>query len=181
MEKGLEEKTWHVMVFFLVLFSFLLVSCGAGIYLRTEIAPPEEITGTYTLILYGARYSNDIQNVALLVREDGPYRFEVYAPDFDYTVIKNVPHRDALEEAEKFVSHHYAFMQSQLSRIVGPSGQTTGYEVRPLYYPLEFGSQDVLDINYFLEEGRVVARIRLKREIERAFSDEEGPLLFRMR
>jgi hypothetical protein len=119
--------------------------------------------------------------VALLVGEGGPYRFEVYAPDFDYRVIKNVPYSDALEEAEKFVRHHYAFMQSQLSRIVGPSGGTIGYELRPLYYPLEFGSQDVLDINYFLEDGKVVARIRLKREIERALSGDEEPFLFRRR
>jgi len=184
METDFTERTSQARVLLLsFLFSFLLVSCGAGIYLRTEIVPPDEITGsTYTLILYGARYSNDIENVALLVGEGGPYRFEVYAPDFDYRVTKNVPYSDALEEAEKLVRHHYAFMQSQLSRIVGPSGDTIGYELRPLYRPVEFGSADVLDINYFLEGGKVVARIRLKHDIEKAFSaDDETPLPLRMK
>ena len=180
MEKGLKERRSHARAL-LLLSSFLLVSCGAGVYLRTEVTRPEEVTGTYTLILYGARYSSDIENVALLVEEGGPYRFEVYAPDFDYKVEKNVPHRDALEKAEEFVRHHYAFMESQLSRIIGPSGNSIGYELRPLYYPIEFGSSDVLDIYYFFEGGKVVAKIRLKPEIEKALFGVESPFLFRMR
>jgi len=182
MVKGRTGSTSQTVVVLLGILCLLLGSCNAAVYLRTEPAPSEEIAGNVTLILYGARYSNDIQNVAFLLVEEGPYPFEVYAPDFDYGVKKNTPSREALEEAEKFVRHHYAFMQSQLSRIVGPSGTTIGYELRPLYYPVEFGSSDVLDINYFLEGNKVVARIRLKHDIEKAFSaDDEGPFLFRMK
>ena len=98
MGKGFTVKMVRaVLLLLLVLSPFLLGSCSAGKYLRTELASPEEITGTYVLILYGARYSNDIENVAVLVREGGPYRFEVYAPEFDYKVQSNVPYKDALE------------------------------------------------------------------------------------
>jgi len=65
-----------------VLFlSMTLSSCAPGLYLKTSSVQPGEITGTYTLILYGARYSNDIENVAILAREGTGYAFEVYAPE----------------------------------------------------------------------------------------------------
>jgi hypothetical protein len=140
-----------------------------------------EITGTYTLILYGARYSTDIEDVAILAKEGTGYTFEVYAPEFDYRVRKNVPAREALEAAQHFVSFHYAFRHSQLSMIMDNSGAVIGYEVRPLYSPLDFGYSDVLDITYALHEKKVTARVRLIPELDRPPFREDNPFFFRLR
>ena len=57
-------------------------------YLRTESVTPGKITGIYTLILYGGNYGNDIKTVAILEKEGTPYTFDIFAPAFDYRVIK---------------------------------------------------------------------------------------------
>ncbi len=168
------------VLFLLSVPAMVLNSCAPALYLKTSDAQSAEVTGTYTLILYGARYSSDIENVAILAREGTGYSFEVYAPDFDYRVKKNVPAEEALAEAEKFVGFHYAFRRARLSRIIDRDGSSIGYEVRPLYSPLDFGYADVLDIVYVLQDRKVSARIRLIRELERAPFREDRPFPSRL-
>jgi len=157
-------------------------SCVSAPYLITVPTDPREIEGTYTLILYGGRYSSDIENVAILDKEGDQYTFIVYAPEFDYKVKKHVPAKEALAEAEAFVRFHYAFWKAQLRAIADPSGIPIGYEVRPLYYPMDFGYPDVLDVDYILKkDNNVTVTISLKRELRRQPFDDEGPFLFRLR
>lgn len=167
--------------FFAIAFAFLMTSCSGAHYLRTAPADSSEVTGTYTLILYGCRYGSDIENVSILARDAGKYTFEVYAPDFDYKIKKNLPAKEALEEAENFVRCHYAARQSRLSEILAPEGGTIGYEIRPLYTPLEFGYSDILDIYYLIKDGKVTVTISLKRELRQPLMDRDTPFFFRMR
>jgi hypothetical protein len=156
------------------IFAFMVISVLTTGYsfacekpLRAEEAKASDITGTYTLILYGGNYPDDLETIAILDREGDRYNFEPYAPDFEYRVKKGEPAKKALREAEKFVSFHYSFLRSQISRIIDNKGKTIGYEVRPLYQPLTFGISDVLDVYYLLKEGgRVKVLIRLKRSVE---------------
>jgi len=145
----------------------LLFSCATGNYLKTEDAKDADIRGSFALILYGSRHLNDIETVAILDIEGDSYSFEPYAPEFDYKIKKGVPAKEALEEAERFVSWHSSFQRTQLSRILDEKGNVIGYEVRPLYQPLAFGVSDVLNVDYRIKDSRVIVRIRLKPEIER--------------
>ncbi len=158
-----------------------LTSCAGGQYLKTAATGPSGLTGNYTLILYGCRYSADVENVAILAREDVQYTFNVYAPEFDYKVKKHVPAREALKEAEDFVRCHYAFWRSRLSKIMAPEGNILGYEVRPLYSTLEFGYPDILDINYLVQGTKVTVNISLIRELRRPLFDRDSPFFLRPR
>ncbi len=129
-------------------------------YLRTESASPEEITGVYTLILYGGNSANDIKTIAILAKEGTPYTFDVFAPAFDYRVIKNVSAREAVEKAKKFVSFHPDFWKIQINEIVAPGGSAIGYEVKPLYYPGAFGTPDIISTYYKMTGGKVIVYIR---------------------
>ncbi|MBI5057650.1 MAG: hypothetical protein HZB61_13635 [Nitrospirae bacterium] len=149
-------------------------ACATGRYMGTGPATTEEIQGTYTLLLHGNRYSDDVENVAVLDKEGDRYTFEIYAPEYDYTVKKGLPAKEALEEAERFVRFNSAFMRSRLSRIVDNEGNTIGYELRPLYHLFEFGQSDVLYINYLLRDNRVLTIIRQKE-----YSRDREPSLFR--
>jgi hypothetical protein len=169
-----------VSLFFSALLLFL-GACAPSAYLKTSGVTPDEITGTYTLILYGGRYAADIENLAILDREDDPYAFEPYAPAFDFKVIKGMPAGDALERAERFVRSHHSSIRSRLSRVLDDTGTTIGYEVRPLYAPLDFGYGDVLDVRYRIEGNKVIVTITLIPEVKRALDQEEMPFLFRMR
>ncbi|GAB4421937.1 MAG: hypothetical protein OHK0032_17600 [Thermodesulfovibrionales bacterium] len=143
-------------------------------HLKTEAANAADVTGTFTLILYGSRHSNDIETVAILDTEGDLYTFEPYAPEFDYRVKNGIPAKEAMVEAERFVSWHSSFYRSQLSSVMDDKGNTIGYELRPLYDPLTFGVSDVMDVDYTLRDNRVRVFIRLKPEVERQLRDGDG-------
>jgi hypothetical protein len=84
-------------------------------------------------------------------------------------VKKSVPGPQALADAEAFVRCSVRLLSgTQLRRIIDDTGGTIGYEVRPLYSPLEFGRLDVLHVSYSLQEGTVRTYIRLDPDVERA-------------
>jgi hypothetical protein len=147
-------------------------SCAFDSYLRTERAMPEELTGTYALFLHGARHIDDVENAAILDKEGDPYTFEIYAPEYDYTVKKGVPAKAALEEAEAFVRYHRDFKRSRLSKIVDKAGHTIGYELRPIYHAFHLGQADVLYIDYMMKDNKVITTIREK-------DLDNKPLMFR--
>lgn len=170
----------RIMALFTAPALFLCInSCVPSVYLNTIPVDPREIEGTYALILYGGRHSSDIENVAILDKEGDQYTFMVYAPEFDYKVKKHVPAKEAFAEAGAFVRFHHAFWKAQLRGIVDPSGMLIGYEVRPLYSPLDFGYPDVLEVDYLIRENTVTVRIDLKRELRRRLFDDESPFIFR--
>jgi len=147
--------------------------------LKTAEASPSEIAGIFTLILYGGNYADDLETVALLDLEGDRYRFEPFAPDFDYRLRPGMQAKEAFATAEKFVIFHNAFWRSQLSKILDRGGNVIGFELRPLYRPFVYGFSDILDVNYWLkEDGKIKVIIRLIPEVERlklpGFDDGSG-------
>ena len=104
--------------------------------------------GTFTVIFYGGGHLNDLETSAILDVGGDQYTFEPYAPNFNYKVMKGLPAKKALEESINFVSNHPDFMRFELSKILNKAGITVGYEIRPLYHPITFGSADVINIYY---------------------------------
>lgn len=149
-----------------ILLSLTNYSCYGGRYLKTESANSGEITGTYTLILYGGNYANDKKTLAILAKEGTQNTFDVFAPEFDYKIIKGVPARDALKKAEYFVRFHHDFWKSQLSKIIDKQGNVIGYEIRPLYYPMIYGNPDILHVYYKKTDGKTIVYIRLYQNLE---------------
>lgn len=146
----------------------LLCGCSSKQYLRTEEANPADITGAFNVILYGSNYLSDIENVAILDVSGDDYTFEPYAPAFEFRIDKDVPAKEAIEEAEKFVSWPPTFWRIVFSRILDPENRTIGYEVRPFYEAIVYGSPDVMNIDYWLKPDRTVqVKIKLKPEILR--------------
>lgn len=163
---------------FTLLFLFSLFSAGETIALskplETKDAKADEVTGTYTLILYGGRHGNDIETVAILDKEGDKYTFEPNAPVFDYRIITGLSGKEALDKAQKFVSFHGSFWHARLSKILDSEGNTIGYELRPRYFPTTFGTTNVLDVDYFIRDNKVVVYIKLKPEIERMLFGGDG-------
>lgn len=147
------------------LFLVFSVSLAHAKYLETEEAKADDVTGVFTLILYGGRHINDLETIAILDKEGDQYEFETYAPEFDYKIKKGVPAGDALNEAKKFVSFHNAFWRSQLSKVFDEKGNIIGFELRPLYYPFVYGRDDLLEVSYKPKDGKVIVYIRLIPEV----------------
>jgi len=145
----------------------VFVGCAApGARIHTESPGAGEISGMFTLILYGGNYLDDPETVALLDREGDAYTFDIFAPDFNYRAIKGLSAAEGLKKAEEFVSRNTSFHQVRLSSIVLDKTGNIGYEVRPLYLPFTYGTDDLLDISYGEKGNKVVVHIRLKRSVE---------------
>ena len=143
----------------IVILAAASFSCSER-YLRTETAVPGQITGVYTLILYGGNSANDVETLAILAKEGTPYTFDIFAPSFDYSVIKNISARQALDKAKKFVSFNPEFWKLQINKILAPQGSVIGYEVKPLFYPGVFDNPDVIDTYYRMTGDKVTVYIR---------------------
>jgi hypothetical protein len=154
-----------IVIFMVVLFYTDNNSLAVAKFLKTEEAKSDEVTGTYDLILYGGRHINDLETVAFLDKEGDQYKFEPYAPEFDYKIKRGIPAKEALKEAKKFVSFHNAFWRSQLSRILDEKGNVIGYELRPLYRPFVYGRDDLLEIYYRIKGDKVIIEINLTPDI----------------
>jgi hypothetical protein len=165
------EKTISIFIFIAPLLFIVNYSFAITGHLRTEEIKENDIKGVFTLILYGARDINDIETVAILDLEGDQYTLEPYAPAFDYKVKKGLSEKEAFDEAHKFISYHNSFYRSQISRILDDKGNTIGYELRPLYMPIVFGRSDVLEVDYWLREGKVRVKIKLLPSIERALPE----------
>ena len=151
----------------LLLMTITLQSCMAGMQLSTTSADRTRISGTYTLLLYGCHYPDQIENVAILVNENSRYPLEIYDLDTSFKVKKGVPAQQAIAEAEAFVRcSFHSVWQTQVSAIMDERGGSIGYEFRPLYAVTEFGMPDVLLISYSLKDGKVRASIRKSPEME---------------
>jgi hypothetical protein len=143
-----------------------LQSCAYGKRLNTDASRIDNIQGTYTLILYGGNYADDLETAALLDKEGDRYTFEPYASEFIYKVIKGQTAEHALPAAEQFVRGHSAYHQQQMRAVLDDHGAVIGYEIRPLYLPLTYGQADVLDIDYYAKDDKVIVVIKRKPFLE---------------
>src|SRR5512134_1465687 len=158
----------------ILLLAATMQGCIAGKQLMTVGADPSEVKGTYTLLLYGCHYPAQIQDVAILVDEAGRYPVTIHDLDSSYRVKKGVPAGQALSEADRFVRcSTFHIWRTELRKILDDSGGTLGYEVRPLYMPVQFGFADVILTSYSLQGGVVKAYIKLFPDVER--QQDSGP------
>ena len=154
-------------VIFVIACLTAFAGCATPVSLiHTEPPGDKAISGVYTLILYGGNYLDDLETVAFLDREGDAYTFEIYAPDFNYRTVKGLSAAEALKKAEEFVSRNTSFHQVRLSSIVEDKAGNIGYEVRPLYLPFTYGTDDLLDISYAEKGNKVVVTVRLKHSVE---------------
>lgn len=159
------------------LLAVTLSACVAGKQLATGSADAAELKGTYTLLQYGCHYPDDIKNLAILIDEGSGYPVEIYDTPTSYQVKKGLSGPQALKEAGSFVRCSVRRVtEAPLRRIMDAAGGTIGYEVRPLYSPLEFGKTDVLLVSYSLKNGTVRTYIRLDPDVERAL-ESPGPVI----
>jgi hypothetical protein len=159
-----------VSLFFgMLLACFICSACAFNqSYIQTKGAEKAEITGNYTVFLYGAHHYNDIATVAILAPTDGPHKFDIFATDWAYRSVKGVAGKDAVAMADKFVSWHSSFVRTQTSKILAPSGEIIGYEIRPLYMLTTFGKEDVMYVDYLLKEhNRIEVHIHLDHDVEK--------------
>ncbi len=171
---------WHTGA--LLLLILVSVSCSMHYVPPSPGVDPREITGTYSVIVYGGRHANDLETIGFFDREDDDYSIVINAPDFDYQTHRGMPAPDALKYAREAVGFHRSFSSMHISRLIAPDGHLVGYELRPLYPAYDFVYQDVLDVFYAWRGKSLLVTVRLKPQVRRLLEGgelRERPLLFR--
>jgi hypothetical protein len=155
----------------LTLFTLFVSSCALTLSpaIRTSgVDDSGEIRGQYNVVLYGNRYGNDLETVAVLDIADDEYTFEPYAPSYDYLIRKDVESDKAISEALSFVSKHTAFRTALIKRIT-LHGDTLGYEVKPLYLRHRYGQASIKRVYYTLKGKKVFIYVRVKNYVAKMF------------
>jgi hypothetical protein len=154
------------------LFAIFASSCALTQYTalqRETVKDKKTIKGSYTLILFGNRYGDDLETIAILDRKGDEYTIEPYSPAYNYRVHTNQKGSTALQKAMDFVGKHESYKGARISTITDKQGRVFGYEVRPFYTDLRFRTPDVLDVDYMLKENKVKVFIKLKARVRKYF------------
>ncbi len=155
-----------ISLIFILLFSFTTSCALSGLKIE-PLKDKESIKGNFSLILYGSAYLNDLETIAFLDTEGDEFTLKPFASEDQYVIYRGVSDEEALNKAISFISTHSSYSQYKLSNIVDTDDNTIGFEVRPLYYSFDFGTPDVLDINYSLKDKNVLIYIRLNPFVEK--------------
>lgn len=161
------------MVSKIIISIALLFFIGCGTYATVRPVSFDEIQGRFDLILYGGRFLDDIETVAILDNIDDEYRFTIFAPSYDFKVEKGINRESAIKRGEEFIRSHRGVFNINVSS-VSVNGAQAGYELRPFYDPLMYGQTDVVDTEYLIRNKEIIVKIRLKSEIERMLFDGDG-------
>lgn len=159
----------------LLAMCLFLGACGAGNLLKSKTIEDREIdSGVFKVILYGGKHANDLETVAFLDIDGDAYTLKPYGAKFNFTEYAGQEGFEAYNTAKEFVSSHRSFKRSELREIMGPQGGVIGYEVRPLYRMLEFGTDDLVDVTYELTGANdVQIYVRLQESVERMMESRD--------
>ena len=148
----------YIVPTILILFLTVGFSCTTGKYLKTETTGTADVSGEITLFLYRDVYRLE---AAILDIEGDDYTFEMTGSGHNYTVEKSVP-------AELAVKKAVGLMRSQrnrLKKILDDNGHTIGYQFSPVYGIFRYGSTDILDVDYRIEDKKVSVTVDVKNTI----------------
>jgi hypothetical protein len=148
----------HIASLIIIMLFVAALSCSPGQYLRTEINSTGDISGNITLILY--RGAGPMK-VAVFDIEGDDYSFEMYGSKHNYVVENRVPAEIALTEAMQFIDSQ----RHRMKKVLDEKGSIIGYELRPLYNSLRYGSQDILDVSYRIADNKVIVTVEYKHSI----------------
>jgi len=165
----MKNRTAKFAGILLAILVAVLAACATGKPLLTTEAQPTDVKGTYTLLLYGCHYPDDVKDVAYLIDEGSKQPFEIYDIKTSYKIKKGVPSEQALKEAEAFIRcSNRRVSYTGFRSIPDGAGGILGYEVRPLFFPTEFGFPDIMLINYVqLKDGMIRTYIKLHPDVEK--------------
>jgi hypothetical protein len=163
------RKRYYCFFIFLIVITIACTSINFNNIKKEPFKDGEVITGNFNFILYGGTHSEDLETVVILDTVDDKYSFVPYASEYQFLIKNNYANDRALQTAIRSIGWHYLFMRAQVSKILDQQSNLIGYEVKPLYMPLRFGSPDILDVHYNLRGDNIYFYVVLKDDLEGLF------------
>jgi hypothetical protein len=146
--------------FFFILLTYSCASIELTNIKREPLKDINSIVGNFTVILYGG--GHHLETLTVLDAEDDEFKFEPYAPEYNYIVKTHLTGEEALKVARRFLGHK----PIKIRAITNKQGNILGYELKRRYWYLKYGTSDVLDVNYSLKKDKIFIYIRVKPFVE---------------
>ena len=146
-----------VLTTFLALVLIISSGCTTERTLRAiQVQGIDDTAGLYTLTLYREAEYFGLKTIAFLVPEGNGYSLQPYAPEYDYTTIRNISGQEGLQLAVTLFRKNRDYTNYEIHKISDPGAKTVGFEIRPLYDATVEGRSDVLWVEYGLSNGGIV-------------------------
>jgi len=157
----------------LLLLSLGAAGCAPRASLPTVPAiDVAESDDAFTLIYFVGTDREDMRRAVILDLEGDGYTIQPEIDDLEYEILVNVSMGEAVYEAGVFFSQEPYIARFTRSAILAPDGESViGYELRPLYDPVFYNTDDILDIAYSLNVKRriISLHVDIKRGLSKAF------------
>jgi hypothetical protein len=135
--------------------------------LKLSTVQPQDIKGSFSLILFDSAWGWGIQRLALLDIDQDDVVIEPYVPVDEYRIVRNLSGEEACRQAIAFLSLAPDLWSLQFTRISDARGKVLGYEIRPLFFHITYGKPDVLEVGYRTVKNTIYVHIRLIDEVDR--------------
>ena len=155
----------------LLLTGFASVAAAKGLIVQP--ADVSELQGKkFTVTGYGCNTAGETASLAILQQEGTPYTFSLVSrptsfwdtPTLsnEYQTLTDVPAGEALAAAEDIVKCSPEVQDVYFNRISTPEGTVLGYEMKPIYMPVRFGSIDrnMISTDYRIDGNQVIGSVK---------------------
>jgi len=160
-------RTIRLLPVFLLALSLAACAGGNRILKTAQQKDPLPDTGPVRLILYEGNAPSDPRKLAIIEVDDA-WEITPWGRERLYRVFRAGNAREAADEAVAFLKQHRSAMGTETRTLFSPDGGVIGYELRPLYQPIELGQADVLSVVYradATEAGKIEVHIDLKESV----------------
>jgi len=148
--------------FIIIFFLTVSFSCSTGKYLKTEAVSEKDLNGAFSLFLY-SEYEEI--KVAILDIEGDEYTIEMSGSPHNYVVARGIAAETAIKSAVEFIYSH----RNRWNKILAPDGSVIGYDFRAIHHSTVYGTPDILDVSYRIEDKKVIVSVDIKSTIRKNF------------
>jgi hypothetical protein len=121
----------------------------------TDIEP-----GTYKVITYDRVETNDPVSIVLLQQEGSGQTVKFTSPGAVNVRATGLSADEAVRLGQNYIERTPTVQDTELVKVTS-EGSVVGYEMRPVFMPLRYGSSDVVGTNYSVEPNRTLASVVL--------------------
>lgn len=160
------------MGFIKISFIFILLLLPVLSFSEVTLHETEytKIKGQFNLIVYSNSFYNDPETFIILDRADDKIEILPYAPSFKYKIFPNLNEKEALKViGDVFNSPSLISFLNYLE--IRDSGQSLGFDIKPVYFPWIFGITEPLETSYRKEGNTLNVYIRLNPRVERQINN----------
>jgi len=137
--------------------ALFLMGCYGPSHLKTTyLDDASDVQGTFDVVYYGARFSDDPDSLVVLDVAGDSYKIVPLALEQSYKIETGLPAGEAISKAIAFLKQNKYYDGVKFRAIHAFGGKIIGYEMMPEYEMTTYISPNPISVNYFMKDGDTV-------------------------